>query len=414
MSKPTDISKQIGKYLKGELDGRAMHRLERQAQDDPFIMDALDGYAVAGSSQQVNLAELGTRLQQRVQLPPARIVRWRNLSIAASLVAALLVIAGIWVATDKREKEQKTLAQKAESEILQPQQLPPASDSATEPVTDQDNVVAQEPLIAARRPGSARGTANMKVAVIADANANAGAGYNKLPDSVASLEELIVLNYDKAVRQDDKSPGAIDSANMAMPGRSVAAAQQHAAERAMESETKTSKMLSGVITGAGGPLPGARVRLKGTDITSVTDIRGRFSLPADPPKSLVLDVDMIGYLNKQVKVNTKDSVVIAMKPKQVIGGGVITGYGEAQCCWDVYEKYLKDNAVSPDGKAGVVKLTFKVNPDNSLSDFKILKGLSEATDSKAIEIIKNGPPWVHDPSGKPQKVTLRIKFVASK
>ena len=40
MSKKNDIL-QIRKYLNGELNARAMHQLERRAQDDPFLMDAM-------------------------------------------------------------------------------------------------------------------------------------------------------------------------------------------------------------------------------------------------------------------------------------------------------------------------------------------------------------------------------------
>jgi len=44
VSKQTDISQQIRKYLNGELDARAMHQLEKEAQNDPFLMEALEGY----------------------------------------------------------------------------------------------------------------------------------------------------------------------------------------------------------------------------------------------------------------------------------------------------------------------------------------------------------------------------------
>ena len=37
-----DIS-QIKKYLEGKLDARSRYELERRAQDDPFLMDALEG-----------------------------------------------------------------------------------------------------------------------------------------------------------------------------------------------------------------------------------------------------------------------------------------------------------------------------------------------------------------------------------
>ena len=55
-NKKADIS-QIRKYLNGELNATAMHQLEQDALDDPFLMDALEGYEVNGKDQQANLHE---------------------------------------------------------------------------------------------------------------------------------------------------------------------------------------------------------------------------------------------------------------------------------------------------------------------------------------------------------------------
>ncbi len=55
----------IEKYHKGQLSAQERHRLEKAALDDPFLADALEGYAVAGSNSQADLADLRKRLGQR-------------------------------------------------------------------------------------------------------------------------------------------------------------------------------------------------------------------------------------------------------------------------------------------------------------------------------------------------------------
>ena len=91
---------QIEKYLKGELDSRAMHQLERAAQDDPFLMDALEGYTAAGNDQQGNLDELDARLAKRVAPAKERsIILWRALPIAAALL--LMIGIGYWALRPK-------------------------------------------------------------------------------------------------------------------------------------------------------------------------------------------------------------------------------------------------------------------------------------------------------------------------
>lgn len=71
-----------------------MHRLERQAQDDPFLMDALEGYQSAKADQQANLDELAVRLDKRVSEKRLRIIPFRVIGIAASVL--IVCSAGAW------------------------------------------------------------------------------------------------------------------------------------------------------------------------------------------------------------------------------------------------------------------------------------------------------------------------------
>jgi len=82
--------------------------------------------------------------------------------------------------------------------------------------------------------------------------------------------------------------------------------------------------------------------------------------------------------------------------------------------FDAYNKYLQNQAISADGVSGIVRLSFSVRKGEGqqgyLEDFKIVKGLSDATNQQAINLIKNGPSWLPDVSGKTKTVELKIKF----
>ncbi|MDB4925188.1 MAG: hypothetical protein JWR23_1244 [Mucilaginibacter sp.] len=78
--------------------------------------------------------------------------------------------------------------------------------------------------------------------------------------------------------------------------------------------------------------------------------------------------------------------------------------------WEIFEKYINDSAISPDGKTGTVEVSFTVNNNGKLNDFKVTKNLSEAADKKAIEIIKNGPEWVGEANAEPKAVTVKVQF----
>jgi outer membrane biosynthesis protein TonB len=67
-----------------------MHQLEMQAQEDPFLMEALEGYENNGKEQQGNLNSLKSNLTTRVREKKVRRIIFRQvLPIAASLLIAL-------------------------------------------------------------------------------------------------------------------------------------------------------------------------------------------------------------------------------------------------------------------------------------------------------------------------------------
>jgi len=176
-----------------------------------------------------------------------------------------------------------------------------------------------------------------------------------------------------------------------------------------------------MIKDVGEPVPGATVRIKGTNKTTLTDAKGRFTLYGIADNTM-LDVTAEGYLQNEVKVVKPDMQIIPIHPD-----GNSTADNAAQANdnnqalpprpsggWDDFNDYLKQNALSPDGKAGTVKLTFTVNADNSLSDFKIIKSVSAQMDNAAIKMIWIGPTWFSRSDDQPETVTVSIKFKADK
>lgn len=105
MSDKNNNIQQIDKYLKGKLDNKAMHQIEREAQDDPFFTDALDGYEKEGGFSADNFSDLRSRLNERVaQKQRNRLLLWRIIPIAACLL--LMIGAGYWFSASKQRQLQ--------------------------------------------------------------------------------------------------------------------------------------------------------------------------------------------------------------------------------------------------------------------------------------------------------------------
>src|SRR6266403_812000 len=102
-----------------------MHQLERRAQDDPFLMDAIEGYGKVKNDQQLQLNQLSASLQQRITHKESRIIPWRMIAIAAS-VLVFFTIGGLWL-YNNREPDMLKVVQ-----AIKPQakQSPPATSLA--------------------------------------------------------------------------------------------------------------------------------------------------------------------------------------------------------------------------------------------------------------------------------------------
>ena len=127
-NKPEVSEELIRKYLAGELDDRAMHALERQALDDPFLADALEGYAAHEPDQSAHLADLERRLEQRVaqsEKGKLRLLYYRWASAAAILV--ILGLSFLWI---NRQQSAERLREVAKVEETRP--APPAYKATTD------------------------------------------------------------------------------------------------------------------------------------------------------------------------------------------------------------------------------------------------------------------------------------------
>jgi hypothetical protein len=426
--KETDILL-IRKYLNGELDARAMHQLEKRAQDDPFLMDAIEGYEKAGSDQQPHLDELGGRLQQRVIRKERRIIPMKFIAIAASILV-VLTIGGLWLY--KTQPQKTKTAQVATTEIKAKPVLPPQTD-ITKPDTAKTVEIAtlksKPRLVHVKKSPTANKqvTAVPNPVIVADeiASLNSKSKDKQLKDTVP-LNEVIVMGYTTQRKKDVSAAVSTVSPGVErlLQGRAAGVMIRGTGANNINVPKKTIK---GKIIGKydGLPIVGATVRVQGTNASTITDANGMFNLSADSTKSKLV-VAYIGYAARQVNIRQRDSLnTIALEPANAtLAEVVVTGYtntaatdnatvtnAHPQAGWSGFKKYLKENAVSPDGKAGAVKLSFQVDRVGAVSDIAVVKGLSPATDQKAIELIKNGPPWTGNSAGKPEKVKVRLKFV---
>lgn len=87
------------------------------------------------------------------------------------------------------------------------------------------------------------------------------------------------------------------------------------------------KKISGKVTDASGPLPGAVVQLKGTNKGAITDANGNFSFSAPLNGDAVLVISMVGYKQQEVIFNGAPLQIVLNTASRELGQVLVVGYG---------------------------------------------------------------------------------------
>ncbi len=346
-AKKPNIS-QINKYLQGKLDARAMHQLERQAQDDPFLMDALEGYEKAGKNQQANLADLKAKLDKRTAPAKQRsIILWRVLPIAATVL--LMLGAGYWflkspepatnqyanvIDKSKKDTALETIIKQNDSVAITDDKAHKpdhkeyiASNYAVKPNATVDDILKKMDGVEVSPDGSitydGQAVASAKLNGKDFAGGNVSNAIKNLPADIVENLQIVDDYGDQAARTGvrDGNPAKVlnittDTTKRDLIAVNRAAAVQVLREVAINSPEKQTneRTVSGkVLDQQGAPLIGATVKVDGTDKGVATDVDGNFKIELPANKDL-LAVNYIGYNTQQVKLGSQDNLNISLKP----------------------------------------------------------------------------------------------------
>ena len=427
-----DYISQIQKYLNGELDARAMHKLEREAQSDPFLMDAMEGYTTVGN-QQDNLFALQQRLQARTATKTRRILPWTVISIAASVIGFAVVVGILYQGNEKPQAPKVAMNQPLKSsqadttQVLKEEKIqlvisqPEAKRFASAKVPAHKN---KAPVLAGRISNSSP---------VAEAEVNIGSmdDTKKLPDS-SHVEDMIV-DYMANQKQDTVLGGGYVAINkdkssslsvLKSKADGVAATMQPRKQSdnnpsALMNAGVPLNLVSGVVLNRidGSPLPGVSVKVVGKPAATQTDANGKFTLP-NVKKDETLAFGYIGYNSKTLNVKGADSLKVELDASSnSLSEVVVTRANSTKQAnahpktgWDSFKKYLKNNAIAPDNKEGTVEVKFTVNPNGSITNIAVTKSLNPAANNKAINLIEDGPNWAGNTNGKPEVVKVKVDF----
>ena len=374
-------------YIRGLRKGKEAHRLEKESMQDPFLADAMVGYTQVEGNHEQRIEKL------RMQVSAHSAKKKNTYAITWSIAACLVIGFGIssyFLFLKKSMTDEVFIAEESV-----PAKLP----EATTPATPTNPATPAAPVT----PRADK--KEMSASAVIE------------PMMEEALEQTAELQEVAATM--DTSESASDK-KMRM---------------AKVVTIPNSNIIQGKVTDEKGePIIGASVAYKGTNIGTITNMNGEFSLVKKEGKKQ-LTAQFIGYDPVEIPVDTSQTMLIAMNEnKQTLNEVAVVGYGtnknkksttvvtaKEQADKDMtpqpvigkrkYQKYLKENLVRPtDEKCAQVKgkvvLTFLVNKEGRPFYIKVKESLCESSDKEAIRLIQEGPDWIYGN----KSVEITVKF----
>lgn len=336
-NKPLVSEELIRQYLAGELDDKAMHALERQALDDPFLAEALEGYAAHEPDQSAHLAELHQRLEQRVgQADKGRL---RLLYYRWASAAAILVILGLsflWINKQQSAERQKEIAKTEETRPAPHTYSDKAPDSAKHaPVTPDTappagSLAVRTPSRVAvpSRAGEKKKKNIPEAALQADKAADTA--LVAVREEIAPLTRRDTINADLAVADKTVVPSqAPDQRAIRLRGVSTIQQALEGKLAGVDVSSSSRRFLNGKVVDkeSGEPLPGVSVMAGNKGV--LTDSKGAFAIQLDSMESPSLKLASIGYNSQQLSLRQQqNNVLVAMEPSKAgLDEVVVTALG---------------------------------------------------------------------------------------
>jgi len=344
----------IEKYHKGFLSNKERHDLEKAAMDDPFLADALEGYAVAGVNVATDIAELKKRLAEKTEdtkvIPLKAAPRNNFRLLRAAVLLAFVAGAGLLIyqfgfnkketgiaETKKVKKEDNNVSDSGKTTSINPATITaPVSEikSADGPTTNKNvattdketkpgsttnnNTGEQTPVatgktgfddIVVNKPAQAP-TVTALPPKVADKKEDKEIVTNKLAEkNEADREEAFKKNKPKNNTQETVVAGGVAKGqstqqnNRTITTPSRRANEQNNTYSRDQNQNQSTNIFRGRVTDAdNNGVPFANVtNVQDNNAGTYTDARGFFNLTY-PDSVLTVQVRSIGFENNNVQL----------------------------------------------------------------------------------------------------------------
>ena len=123
----------------------------------------------------------------------------------------------------------------------------------------------------------------------------------------------------------------------------------------------------------------------------------------DDNRFAVVEVPYVaGKQVEEEEVFEDDVMYEVVQEKPLFQGGDANGFSKWVAGKIVYPTIAQENGIQ-----GRVILSFRIGPDGSLADIKVLRGVDPALDKEAVRVVASSPKWT---PGKQHNKTVPVRY----
>lgn len=377
-------------YIQGFRKGKEAHRIEREAMQDPFLADAIDGFDNVKGKHTDSIKNLQSQVNNHSQ-------KKSNYGKITSIAAGFLLCIGIgsYFLFDHQK-----LPENLYTEYIQEEKK--ADSVQTEEIITMNFQEASKKEIENTTNKTLLSTPMQVSSIAPSPSVDAEIASDLTTHHTEVIEKSNVTSFRTMVQQ---PPSQVIKENKLM------------SEATAVVNKPAGFTIRGKVTNEKGePLIGASVIQKNvTSSGSVTNTDGYFELHIDTPKDI--SIQYIGYDPVSIFADTSQLMLVAMhENKQLLHETITVGYAKAKkkdssiieikkvntpqpvIGKKAFKKYLANNLIPPTdeeckGIKGKITVFFHVNEKGRPYDIYTKKSLCTTADKEAIRLIEQGPDW---------------------
>jgi hypothetical protein len=424
-----------------------MHAMEKAALDDPFLADAMEGYAAAGENISSDISLLKEKLHERTFKRKTSILPMRGEGSGWWKIAATIILiagAGLLVyqfAFNKQSNETAVLL-KENSKVEAP--APIVADSIRKSDSGFLNNVA-----VVEDKSQAGKTTKLKTPAKKESEFNIGltADSSRINNDVAATTPTVnapaIKTGDKS-REEVSKNITIDRSNGVTLQKAKQSDEKIVDKAADGSQGRASTLQEVVVAPSHtnifkgqvldpyyNPLPFANVTNTRDNVGTYADAKGNFTLTS-PDSVLKVQVRSIGFENRNAELKNivPNNAVVLQEDRKSIkedvfssknfntartrDAGMVLEEPEPADGWANYDTYIANNLNTASGlktkpsTTGEVEVSFDVNKNGEPVNIKVEKSLCKECDQEAIRLVKEGPKWKK--KGKKSRAKVTVPF----